>query len=50
VDKGIGIGRDEGIGIGVDKGIGIGVDKVFSLLEQGYSVDEAKRMLAKTNG
>jgi uncharacterized protein YoaH (UPF0181 family) len=24
-----------------------GIEKVFSLLEQGYSVDEAKKLLAK---
>jgi len=32
---------------GEERGIGIGADKILSLWRQGYSVDEAERILAK---
>ena len=46
--RGIGIGREEGIGIGREEGIGIGdakLQKFLTLLENGTSLDEAKRQL-----
>jgi len=45
IEIGMEKGRAEGIGIGVEKGIGIGVEKVFALLEEGLSLQEAKKRL-----
>jgi len=38
-----GIGK--GIDIGIGKGVDIGREEVFTLLRQGYSLDEAEKML-----
>jgi predicted transposase/invertase (TIGR01784 family) len=45
-DEGIQIGTEQGIQIGTEQGIQIGTEKVFELLEQGYTVDEARKMIA----
>ena len=38
---------DYAVATGIEKGREEGREEVFSLLRQGYSVDEAERMLAK---
>ena len=39
------VAREEGEETGMEKGIGIGVEKVFALLEEGLSLQEAKKRL-----
>jgi predicted transposase YdaD len=43
--RGVAIGREEGVAIGEEKKKKKGMEKVFSLLESGVSLAEAKRRL-----
>jgi hypothetical protein len=46
MDKALAVSREEGREEGEASGEAKGMEKVFSLLRQGYSVDEAEKMLA----
>ena len=49
-EDGVAIGMEKGVTIGVEKGVTIGREEVFSLLESGMSLAEAKKTLNLKKG